>query len=81
MSANASLSGQGYTVSSRLIDGWMQNSSAELLFWVPPSYRTGLWRPGDVAVIGEQSTQLDLTNFVHGESWLKCHVKHALPTR
>ncbi|KZP12137.1 WD40 repeat-like protein, partial [Athelia psychrophila] len=67
-------SGQGYTASSQLKRGWMQNSPTELLFWVPPTYRTGLWRPNDVAVIAEHSTRLDLTHFVHGENWAQCHV-------
>ncbi|KZP10174.1 hypothetical protein FIBSPDRAFT_758786, partial [Athelia psychrophila] len=53
---------------------WMQNSSTELLFWVPPAYRTGLWRPNSTAVIGRHTTRLDLTQFVHGRDWARCHI-------
>ncbi|KZP14106.1 hypothetical protein FIBSPDRAFT_752311, partial [Athelia psychrophila] len=70
----ASSSGKGYTSSSRLENGWMQNTFTKYLFWVPPTYRTGLWRPDDTVVIAEHSTRLDLTRFVHGENWAQCHV-------
>ncbi|KZP28027.1 WD40 repeat-like protein [Athelia psychrophila] len=53
--ANSS-SVQGFRCSSHLVNGWMQNSSTELLFWVPPAYRTGLWRPNSTVVISQQST-------------------------
>ncbi|KZP23149.1 hypothetical protein FIBSPDRAFT_1043092 [Athelia psychrophila] len=62
------------TSSSHLVNGWMQNSPTELLFWVPPEYRTGLWQPGDTVVIGQASTCLDLTHFVYGDNWVECHV-------
>jgi hypothetical protein len=53
-------------------DGWMLGSHSELLFWVPPLNRAGLWRPGNMAVIAKHSTQLDFSQFVHGTSWHKC---------
>ncbi|KZP10334.1 WD40 repeat-like protein [Athelia psychrophila] len=64
---------RGYTSSSYPANGWMQNSPTQLLFWVPPEYRTGLWQPSDTVVIG-QSTCLDLTHFVYGDNWAQCHV-------
>lgn len=64
----------GFRSSSRLVNGWMENSSTELLFWVPPAYRTGLWRPNSTMVIGRQTTRLDLTQFVHGRDWARCHI-------
>jgi len=62
----------GFTDASILDNGWMLGAAAELLFWVPPSYHVGLWRPGNTAVIAEHSTKLDLGQFVHGTSWQQC---------
>jgi hypothetical protein len=54
-------------------DGWILGQNSELLFWVPPSIRAGLWRPRNTAVIGKLlTTRLDLTNFVHGRRWSLC---------
>ncbi|KAF7968066.1 hypothetical protein HWV62_32049 [Athelia sp. TMB] len=61
---------RGFQPTSQLVNGWMQNSPTELLFWVPPAYRTGLWWP-DSMVISKRSVQLDLTKFVHGEDWTR----------
>ena len=55
-----------------MIDGWILGPNSELLFWVPPTLRTGLWRPGNTAVMGEFATRLDLEQFVHGEDWVRC---------
>ncbi|KDQ50899.1 hypothetical protein JAAARDRAFT_101194, partial [Jaapia argillacea MUCL 33604] len=52
--------------------GWIVNSQFELLFWVPPWNRVGLYSPENLLVIGQQPTQLDFTNFVHGRDWMKC---------
>ncbi|KZP30866.1 WD40 repeat-like protein [Athelia psychrophila] len=65
---------QDFTSSSRLENGWMVNSTVELLFWVPPAYRLGLWRPNNTLVIGPEHPRLDLTHFVHGDDWARCHV-------
>ncbi|KAF7979329.1 hypothetical protein HWV62_42741 [Athelia sp. TMB] len=64
---------RGFQPTSQLVNGWMQNSPTELLFWVPPAYRTGLWWP-DSMVISKRSVQLDLAKFVHGEDWTRCHI-------
>jgi hypothetical protein len=54
-------------------DGWMLGPDSELLFWVPPTLQAGLLRPGNKLFIGEAiTTRLDLTSFVHGESWSLC---------
>jgi hypothetical protein len=56
-----------------MIDGWILGPNSELLFWVPPELREGLWRPGTVAVMGKVIiTKLDLKYFVHGNSWGLC---------
>ncbi|KZP21233.1 hypothetical protein FIBSPDRAFT_860929 [Athelia psychrophila] len=52
----------------------MMNSPTELLFWVPPAYRLGLWRPNSILVIGTQHTRLDLEHFVDGDDWARCHI-------
>ncbi|KAF7982288.1 hypothetical protein HWV62_28950 [Athelia sp. TMB] len=67
----------GYCSSSQLKDGWMQNSPTELLFWVPPVYRSGLYRPYNSLVIGRESTKLNLNDFVHGEDWTQCYTPTA----
>ncbi|KZP18434.1 hypothetical protein FIBSPDRAFT_745360, partial [Athelia psychrophila] len=72
MASSSSL--QEFKTSSRLVNGWMQNSPTELLFWVPPAYRIGLWRPNSIVVIGRHTTRLDLTQFVHGRDWAQCHI-------
>lgn len=66
---------QVYKARSRLKDGWMQKSPTELLFYVFTGYtsRIGLWQPHDIIVIGQSSTRLDLTIFMHGDDWAYVH--------
>ncbi|KAI0341535.1 WD40 repeat-like protein [Trametopsis cervina] len=68
-----------YTDSSELdeVTGYMLGAEGELLFWVPPDYRVGLWRPSTLRVTGEHSLHLDLSHFVHGELWTQCHTARA----
>ena len=65
-----------FTDTSTLSDGWIHNSSSNLLFWVPSWNRPGLCWPRNLFVISESSTstRLDLDNFVHasGDSWQQC---------
>ncbi|KAJ7481865.1 hypothetical protein FB451DRAFT_138220 [Mycena latifolia] len=53
--------------------GWVLGEDEELLFWVPPENRAGLWLPDTLAIVGAQPTTLDLSRFVHGQSWSECH--------
>ncbi|THH07431.1 hypothetical protein EW146_g9321, partial [Bondarzewia mesenterica] len=53
-------------------DGWIVGPRDELLFWVPPDLRLGLFWPGNTAVIGTPWTKLDLSRFAHGTEWTKC---------
>jgi WD40 repeat protein len=53
-------------------NGWVPNSSSTLLFWVPPWNRNGLWWPRNTALIGRESTKLNVSLFVHGTSWAQC---------
>ncbi|KAH9943832.1 hypothetical protein B0H21DRAFT_475429 [Amylocystis lapponica] len=54
-------------------NGWMKGPHGELLFWVQEHLRHGLHRPGNTVVIAAQSVKLDITHFVHGIFWHKCH--------
>lgn len=36
--------------------------------------REGLWWPHNQVVISKRTTQLDVSQFVHGEDWARCHV-------
>jgi WD40 repeat protein len=64
----------GFGDTSRLENGWILNSSSTLLFWVPSWNRVGLCWPRTSMVISrrDKSTQLDLCNFVCGDSWEQC---------
>ena len=53
-------------------DGWICGHKRELLMWIPPLHRAHLHRPGNIWVAGEYETRLDLSNFVHGPSWMRC---------
>ena len=54
------------------IDGWICGNKGELLMWIPPLHRTGLYRPCNIWVTGKHTTCLDVSNFVHGHSWMRC---------
>ncbi|KIM20491.1 hypothetical protein M408DRAFT_135359, partial [Serendipita vermifera MAFF 305830] len=59
--------------SSEIQEGWVLGPDSELLFWVPPDLRAGLYRPGNTLIISQlPTTKLDLTAFIHGESWAQC---------
>ncbi|KAI0337299.1 WD40 repeat-like protein [Trametopsis cervina] len=49
--------------------GYMLGPEGELLFWVPPDYRTGVCRTSTQWVAGPRSLRLDLSRFAHGERW------------
>ncbi len=53
-------------------DGWICGNKRELLMWIPPVHRANLHRPRNIWVAGEYETRLDLSNFVHGRSWMSC---------
>jgi WD40 repeat protein len=57
---------------SQLVNGWMQSKNSELLFWLPPYYRRGLWGPNTITVMARHTTKLDFSQFVHGTSWTQC---------
>jgi hypothetical protein len=53
-------------------DGWICGSKGELLVWIPPLHRTGLHHPSSIWVASKHETCLDLSNFAHGHSWMRC---------
>jgi hypothetical protein len=50
----------------------MRGPNDELLFWIPPDYRSSIWKPSNTAVIGRMVMRLDLRRFTHGTNWAKC---------
>jgi len=57
-----------------LPSGWVVNSDAEKLFWVPPWNRTTLCFPRNTMTISRDGSSviLDFSRFVHGTAWEKC---------
>ena len=53
-------------------EGWICGSQGELLIWIPPLHRDHLHRPSNIWVAGEHETRMDLSTFVHGQSWATC---------
>jgi WD40 repeat protein len=55
--------------------GWIKgpNSDSELLIWIPPIHRAGLWTPSSVMTIAPVSTKLDFSRFAGGELWTECY--------
>jgi len=60
--------------SQLLLSGWVVNSDAERLLWIPIWNRAGLCFPRNTMTISRDgaSTLLDLSRFVHGTAWEKC---------
>ncbi|GJJ10686.1 hypothetical protein Clacol_004913 [Clathrus columnatus] len=53
-------------------DGWVVTQNGELLFWIPQEYHQILHLPRLKYIIGRKSIELDLSTFVHGQSWTSC---------
>ncbi|KAJ7828163.1 hypothetical protein B0H14DRAFT_2194692, partial [Mycena olivaceomarginata] len=54
-------------------NGWVANATGELMFWLPPWLREGMYVPHTKPVIRTGgTTKLDLSRFVHGTEWQKC---------
>jgi hypothetical protein len=62
-------------------DGWMLGPDRQLLFWIPPDYRTSLYRPSTRFVIGRNAIHLDLSNFAQGTNWVECFQERHLDSR
>src|SRR5712671_6078159 len=56
-----------------LPSGWVVDSDAEKLLWVPPWNRVGSCFPRNTITISRDgATILDFSRFVHGKAWEKC---------
>ncbi|KAJ3502066.1 hypothetical protein NMY22_g18713 [Coprinellus aureogranulatus] len=54
-------------------DGWIRNSSGDLLLWIPPQFRPSLYTPSTERIIGGPQTTVELTHALHhGSNWLRC---------
>ncbi|KAF9061080.1 WD40-repeat-containing domain protein [Rhodocollybia butyracea] len=54
-------------------DGWLLNSMAQPILWVPPWLHRGLYFPQNSLVIYKDgTTKLDFTHFVEGTAWQEC---------
>ncbi|KAF5330209.1 hypothetical protein D9611_010552 [Ephemerocybe angulata] len=55
-------------------DGWLRNTNGDLLMWIPPSFRDGLYICGVQQIIGRlATTKIELRDALcHGEQWLRC---------
>ncbi|KAJ7306929.1 WD40 repeat-like protein [Mycena albidolilacea] len=61
---------------SHISDGWVIDSHHHHLMWVPPWLRNDFCLPWNSFVISPHGvTKLDLSHFVHGLNWEKCHDK------
>ena len=57
--------------------GWAVGQGGELLFWVLPNCRAGLWWPRTLAIMGPSKITVDVSRFVHGTSWVDCRTGHS----
>jgi hypothetical protein len=53
--------------------GWILGPHKELILWIPLQHRRGLHLPRSITNCGVKPTELDLSQFVHGNCWMKCH--------
>ncbi|KAH9057607.1 WD40-repeat-containing domain protein [Lactarius vividus] len=59
-------------------DGWLRGSTNEAMCWIPPMYRTGLWTPRTLSILGAPGVMLDMRKYVHGTKWEQCRVEDFL---
>ncbi|KAF7363053.1 WD40 repeat-like protein [Mycena venus] len=64
---------QPFEDGSSFLDGWILNAQSQLIIWIPPWLRDGLYLPQNSLVISASgTTKLDFSQFVHGTSWEDC---------
>ena len=56
-----------------LNDGWLQGPGGQLLFWVPPDFRSGFWSQQVLVIGAPQPLPINFASFAHGVSWTQCH--------
>ncbi|KAI0311585.1 hypothetical protein OF83DRAFT_1150243 [Amylostereum chailletii] len=55
-------------------DSWLVGPESRLLLWVPTENRRQMHWVGEDFVIGQHTTELDLSDFAHGPNWHECYV-------
>ncbi|KIJ42176.1 hypothetical protein M422DRAFT_171603 [Sphaerobolus stellatus SS14] len=60
------------SISFNRATGWILGPNNELILWIPFSYRERLWPPRSLVIMGLDTVDLDLSQFVHGPSWTDC---------
>ena len=53
-------------------EGWICGRKGELLMWIPSVHREYLHRRSTIWISGKRGTSLNVSNFVHGCSWVTC---------
>ena len=53
-------------------EGWICGNNGELLMWIPSVHREYLYRRSTIWISGDRGTSLNVSNFVHGHSWVAC---------
>lgn len=61
-----------FAFSRDLVNSWVKGPLGELVFWVPGHHRRRLYRPFNTCITGNGATRIDLSKFVHGNSWQQC---------
>ncbi|KAF9034401.1 hypothetical protein BJ165DRAFT_1563806 [Panaeolus papilionaceus] len=66
-------------------DNWIMNTDSELsvskyLVWIPPYLQHSLLLPSQTWVSAGEELNLDLSSFVHGESWAECFIDPPVST-
>ena len=56
----------------KIVDGWIMDKDDNLLIWVPDEYRSSLWCPGMLLLIGCEPTKIDFADARYGVDWPKC---------
>ncbi|EIN05908.1 hypothetical protein PUNSTDRAFT_74221, partial [Punctularia strigosozonata HHB-11173 SS5] len=55
-------------------EGWILGPNDERLLWVPQHSRWNLWQPASRLFLpSEETTMLNLRDFVHGKRWAECY--------
>ena len=56
----------------KMADGWIKDEDESLLIWVPDEYRTSLWSPGMLVLVGREPIDINFGDAYHGIDWTRC---------
>jgi hypothetical protein len=60
-------------------EGWIIGPTGDLILWIPRELRYKLAPPTTIYIGYRESIHLDLSQFVHGESWAQCYTSGTMP--